>query len=86
MTWIGGVGAAAFAAAWIPQCVETLKVRRCDLNGGFLALSALGSVSLVIYSVQRGDAVFIAINTLTTAGALINLWYKAAGVPDSAKP
>lgn len=79
MSWIGYVGAAAFAMAWIPQCLETWRARRCDVNASFLLLNAIGSLSLAAYAALRRDLVFTAINTLTTAGALLNLYMKVQG-------
>lgn len=73
--WIGYVGLGAFALAWIPQSWETVRAGRCGANRVFLALSALGSFSLTIYALSRGDAVFSALNALTTAGAALNVFY-----------
>ncbi|MDE2039388.1 MAG: lipid-A-disaccharide synthase N-terminal domain-containing protein [Elusimicrobia bacterium] len=74
--WMGYVGAVAFAAAWVPQCVETLRLGRCDVNWGFLILQSVGSMALVGYSIARGDMVFCAVNVLATIGALLNLAVK----------
>lgn len=76
--YIGYIGALAFALAWIPQCVETWRARRCDVNGSFLILNAIGSFSLALYALLKRDVVFTAINTLTTAGALLNLFIKVS--------
>ena len=75
---IGYIGALAFALAWVPQCVETWRARRCDVNGSFLILNAVGSFSLALYALLKRDIVFTAINTLTTAGALLNLFIKVS--------
>jgi MtN3 and saliva related transmembrane protein len=74
--WIGYVGVVAFGLAWIPQSIETIREKRCGANLGFLLLGALGSVSLTLYAWVRGDAVFMAINALTSVGALLNAYYK----------
>lgn len=71
----GGVGLAAFALAWVPQCLETARAGRCGANRTFLALSALGSFCLALYAFGRGDAVFSCLNALTTVGAGVNIWY-----------
>ena len=76
MEWIGYVGMIAFALAWIPQSVDTIRAGRCEVNGTFLMLAALGSFSLMMYAVSRDDIVFAAVNALTTLGALINVYYK----------
>ncbi|MFI5345551.1 MAG: lipid-A-disaccharide synthase N-terminal domain-containing protein [Elusimicrobiota bacterium] len=70
------VGLAAFAVAWIPQSLDTIKAGRCDVNGLFLVLSMIGSLALMLYALLRGDAVFSAVNALTTVGALVNIYYR----------
>ena len=74
-SWIGGIGLVAFALAWIPQCLQTVREGRCGANRTFLALSAVGSLALACYAFQRGDAVFSSLNALTTVGAGINIWF-----------
>ena len=74
-TYIGYIGLAAFALAWIPQCRDTIREGRCGANLSFLSLSAVGSLSLACYAFQRGDAVFSSLNALTTAGAAVNIWF-----------
>lgn len=76
MQWIGYVGVAAFGLAWLPQSFETIKAGRCEVNREFLALSALGSLSLMSYAFLRGDLVFTVINFLTSLGAAVNVWFK----------
>lgn len=73
---IGYVGLTALALCWIPQSIDTVRLGRCDVNLMFLVLSAIGSISLAIYALLRSDPVFILVNTLTTTGALVNLFYK----------
>ena len=75
MNALGYVGLAAFALAWLPQCWDTVRQGRCGANGAFLALSALGSLSLALYAWSRGDAVFSSLNALTTLGAAVNVFY-----------
>lgn len=76
MEWIGYVGLVAFALAWIPQSIDTVRSGRCSVNTTFLSLSFIGSVSLVVYAVWRRDTVFAVLNSMTTLGAFINLYYK----------
>jgi lipid-A-disaccharide synthase-like uncharacterized protein len=74
--WIGYVGVIAFALAWIPQSLDTIRAGRCDVNVTFLLLAALGSFALMAYSFLRHDTVFGIVNAMTTMGALVNLFYK----------
>lgn len=76
MQWIGYVGLVALVLCWIPQSVETIKLGRCPVNLAFLVLSSIGSLSLAVYAVGLNDPVFTILNTLTTIGALINIYYK----------
>lgn len=76
--WFGYVGLVAFALAWIPQSLETVRAGRCEVNRSFLVLAAIGSLSLTVYALSQGDAVFSALNALTTLGALVNLVYSLA--------
>lgn len=73
--WIGYVGLIAFALAWIPQSMETIRAGRCEVNRTFLLLAGVGSFALTLYALQQGDAVFSSLNALTMLGALINLAY-----------
>lgn len=74
-SWIGGLGLVAFAIAWIPQCLQTVREGRCGANRSFLAFSAVGSLALSCYALERGDLVFSSLNALTTVGAAINIWF-----------
>jgi lipid-A-disaccharide synthase-like uncharacterized protein len=70
------VGLAAFAVAWIPQSIDTIKAGRCEVNSLFLFLSMTGSLALMVYALMKGDAVFSTVNALTTLGALVNIYYR----------
>lgn len=74
--WVGYLGLGAFALAWIPQSLDTVRAGRCGANAAFLGLAALGSFSLMAYALLLGDGVFASVNALTTLGALVNLYYK----------
>lgn len=76
MEWIGYLGVAAFALAWIPQCMDTVKAGKCPVNLSFLLLAALGSALLMLYAFLRDDMVFSILNAITTVGALINVLYR----------
>lgn len=76
MQIIGYIGLAAIIVCWIPQSLETIKLGRCPVNLWFLILSVVGSASLATYAINIGDAIFGTLNTVTTFGALLNLYYK----------
>ena len=74
---IGYLGLILVAICWVPQTFETVRAGRCGANLLFLVLSALGSICLIVYAFARNDVVFSVLNTLTAAGAIINLYYKS---------
>ncbi len=76
MEYIGIIGLLALAAGWIPQTIETIKLKRCNINLYFLILNLIGSVSLTLYAIYLHDPVFTILNSMTTVGAVINLFYK----------
>jgi len=76
MSWLGYIGLAALALCWIPQSMETIRRGECSVNTGFLVLSLIGSVTLAIYAWSIDDPVFMILNSITTAGAGVNTYYK----------
>ena len=76
MQFIGIIGLVALAAGWVPQTVETIKEKQCNINLYFLVLNFIGSVFLTIYAVSLNDLVFTILNSMTTVGAIINLYFK----------
>jgi MtN3 and saliva related transmembrane protein len=76
MQWIGYIGLTALALCWIPQSIETIRQGRCTVNLTFLILSSVGSFTLALYAWSLGDPVFTILNTLTTLGAALNVFYK----------
>lgn len=73
---IGYIGLAGVVICWVPQSVETIRAGRCLINLIFLILMVIGSICLTIYAIAKNDIVFSVLNSLTTIGALINLYYK----------
>lgn len=73
---IGYIGLVAIIVCWIPQSIETIKLGRCPVNLWFLILSVIGSASLAVYAINIGDAIFGTLNSVTTFGAFLNLYYK----------
>ncbi len=76
MLIVGYIGLVTLAASWIPQTIETIKEKRCSVNGYFLILNSVGSFSLMLYSFFLGDLIFSVLNSMTSIGALINIFYK----------
>jgi MtN3 and saliva related transmembrane protein len=76
MQFIGIIGLLALAIGWIPQTVQTIRDKKCDINLLFLILNLIGSISLVLYAVSLNDDIFTILNSMTALGAFINLYYK----------
>lgn len=76
MEYIGIIGLLALAAGWIPQTIQTIKEKDCNVNLGFLILNLIGSISLTTYALFLHDPVFTILNSMTSLGAFVNLFYK----------
>jgi lipid-A-disaccharide synthase-like uncharacterized protein len=76
MQWIGYGGLAALVLSWIPQSVETVRLGRCSINLSFLILVLIGNICLALYAWSIGDTVFSLLNSVSTVGVLLNLYYK----------
>lgn len=76
MQWLAYLGLTALAVCWIPQSIDTIRQGRCPVNLTFLILSFSGSVILALYAWSVGEPVFTILNTLTTLGAAMNIFYK----------
>jgi MtN3 and saliva related transmembrane protein len=76
MEYIGIIGLLAIAAGWIPQTLETIRLKRCNINYPFLTLNLIGSLALIAYACLLNDLVFTILNSMTAFGAVINLFYK----------
>jgi MtN3 and saliva related transmembrane protein len=71
----GWIGTACIVLCWIPQTMETLRNRQCNVNRGFLLLATIGTLSLTVHSVFLNDVPFIILNTVGSVGSGINLFY-----------
>lgn len=76
MQWLGYIGLIALVISWIPQSLETMRQGECGINGAFLILLLIGNLSLALYAFSIGDTVFTVLNSLSTVGVLVNLYYK----------
>ncbi len=72
----GIIGLTALALGWVPQTLQTIREKECRVNTNFLILNFIGSVSLTVYAVYLGDVIFSVLNSMTSIGAVINIFYK----------
>jgi lipid-A-disaccharide synthase-like uncharacterized protein len=76
MQWLGYTGLIALVVSWIPQSIETVKFGRCTINLGFLVLVLIGNISLALYAWSIADTVFGLLNSISTIGVALNMYYK----------
>ncbi len=72
---IGIIGLILIVIAWIPEIVEIIKTKRNNLNIGFPLLYTLGSLLLVVYSIQIKNWIFIILNSSALLLSSIGLLY-----------
>ena len=72
---IGIIGLILIAISWLPQIVQIIKTKKSGLNIRFALIYVLGSLALVIYSVQVKDYVFIILNSLAAFMSSLGLFY-----------
>lgn len=75
-SFIGYFGLAALALCWIPQSIDTIRKGTTSINHYFLMFSSMGSFSLMMYAHLQGDPIFFLLNSITTLGAILNLFFK----------
>lgn len=72
----GIIGLISIAACWIPQTIETIRTKQCDIKLSFLLLYLVGSISLTVHAYFIDDLVFVMLNGIATAETAVNLYYK----------
>jgi lipid-A-disaccharide synthase-like uncharacterized protein len=77
---IGVIGLILVAISWIPQLFKIFKAKKSGLDWRFAFVYVLGSLGLVIYSIQIKDIVFLILNSSTFfmgfLGLILTLKYK----------
>jgi MtN3 and saliva related transmembrane protein len=76
MQWIGYGGLVALVLSWIPQSLETIRNGKCSINLSFLVLVLIGNICLAVYAWSIDDTVFSLLNSVSSVGVLLNLYYK----------
>lgn len=72
----GIIGVVSIVACWVPQTIETIKTKRCNIRRSFLVLYLIGSAALTVHAYVIGDAAFVILNSIATGETAINLYYK----------
>lgn len=72
---IGVIGLFLLAIGWLSEVVKTIKEKKSKLDLKFAILYTVGSLCLVIYSIQVGDLIFIILNSIVMLLSLTSLIY-----------
>ena len=70
---IGIVGLVLLAIGWFFESVKLIKEKKSKLDLKFAVLYTVGSLCLVLYSVQIRDLIFIVLNSLVAILSSISL-------------
>jgi MtN3 and saliva related transmembrane protein len=73
---IGIIGLILIVIAWIPELMELIRKKGKGLNVEFVIIYLLGSLALVIYSIQIKSIIFGILNGLIFLMNLIALYYE----------
>ena len=72
--YLGWIGFGLVLLCWVPQTIKCLRKEEVRLSKAFLALTALGSVTLFLHALFRQDMPFMVLNAYAALNAAIN-WY-----------
>jgi len=70
---IGLIGLILLAVGWGYETYIIIKEKKSKINTKFALMYTIGSLLLVIYSVQIKDTLFLILNSLITISSLISL-------------
>ena len=71
---LGWIGFGLVLLCWVPQTIRCLRKQEVRLSKAFLALTALGSVTLFLHALFKNDLPFVILNAYAALNASIN-WY-----------
>ena len=72
--YLGWIGFGLVLLCWVPQTIKCLRKEEVRLSKAFLALTALGSVTLFLHALFMKDLPFTVLNAYAAMNATIN-WY-----------
>lgn len=70
---LGILGLALLAIGWIPETIKVIKEKRSRIDKEFGILYVLGSLLLLIYSIQIKDYIFLILNFIVMIMSGISL-------------
>ena len=76
----GVLGLFLIGIGWLHQILEIIKSKHSHLNLTFTATYVLGSISLIIYSWELKDPIFIILKVIALLTGLIALFYSIRSI------
>ena len=70
---LGIIGLVLLAIGWIPETIKVIKEKKSRIDKEFGILYVLGSLLLLIYSMQIKDYIFMALNFIVMVMSGISL-------------
>ena len=85
---LGWIGFVLVLLCWVPQTIKCLRKEEVRLSKAFLALTALGSVTLFLHALFVKDVPFMVLNAYAALNAAINWYFLSARTTEgvTAKP
>ncbi len=74
---IGLIGLILLAVGWVPETIKVIRDKESSIDLRFGVLYSLGSLLLVIYSIQIKDYIFLVLNSLATIMSAVSLYFSA---------
>jgi lipid-A-disaccharide synthase-like uncharacterized protein len=72
---IGIIGLLLLVIGWVSEAVKLIKEKKSRLDLKFGVLYIVGSLCLVIYSIQINNIIFMVLNSIIMVFSLISLVY-----------
>ena len=76
--YLGWIGFMLVLLCWIPQTIKCLRKEEIRLSKTFLALTALGSITLFLHALCMNDLPFVVLNVYAALNAGVNLYFLSA--------
>ena len=81
--YLGWIGFGLVLLCWVPQTIRCLRKEEVRLSKAFLALTALGSVTLFLHALFMKDLPFTVLNAYAALNAGINWYFLSARSADA---
>jgi len=75
MIVIGIIGLSLMMVAWIAETVDLIKKKESKLDMNFAVFSIIGSILLLIYSIQIKNIIFIIMKSVVIILICISMFY-----------